>query len=137
MDARQYFQIIVQPNYYAFCKAQNDIRLLWNALVSMNTVPEFLVLHRRSYQPLDIEREELRKEAKKIRDELGFEELYFCANTFKHVRKIKGSAAKFELQASSTGVSPDDQATWVLDGYDLIEVAHSAFKTLNDLLELK
>src|SRR5690348_8654773 len=57
------FQIIVRPNYYAFYQAQNDIRLLWNALVSMNTVPEFLVLHRRNYQPLDIEREELGNEA--------------------------------------------------------------------------
>jgi hypothetical protein len=122
--------MIVRPNYYAFYQAQNDIRLLWNALVSMNTVPEFLVLHRRNYQPLDIEREELGSEAEKIRDELGFEELHFCANTFKHVRKIKGSGAKFELQASSTGVSPHDQATWVLDGHDLKEVVHGAFATL-------
>ena len=58
---------------------------MWNALVSMNTVPEFLVLHRRNYQPLDIEREELEKEAEKIRDELGFEDLLFCANAFKQL----------------------------------------------------
>jgi hypothetical protein len=130
MNAQEYFQIIVQLNYYEFYKTQNDIRLLWNAIVSMNAVPEFLVLHRRKYQPLDSEREELEEEAAKIRDELGLEDLHFCANALKHVRKIKGRGAKFELQASSTGVSLDDQATWVLDGRDLVEVAHGAFARL-------
>jgi hypothetical protein len=66
---------------------------------------------------------------------LGLTELQFCANTFKHVRKIP--RGKFEFIASSTAVSPDDQTTWVLDGHDLVALAHHAFATLNSLPELK
>jgi hypothetical protein len=48
MDAREFLWKIVVPNYAEFYKSPNDIRLLWNALVSMNTVPEFLALHRQA-----------------------------------------------------------------------------------------
>jgi len=100
MDAREFFQLIVEPNYYEFYRAQNSIRLLWNAIVSMNTAPEFLVLDRQKYR-LDLLREEIEREAQKIREELGLIELQYCANTFKHVRKIpSGSRQLCEAQQS-------------------------------------
>jgi hypothetical protein len=133
MDAREFFQLIVEPNYYEFYRAQNSIRLLWNAIVSMNTAPEFLVLDRQKYR-LDLLREEIEREAQKIREELGLIELQYCANTFKQVRKIP-SRRSFEFTASSTGVDPIDQATWVLDGHDLVQVAHDSFAKLSKAVQ--
>jgi hypothetical protein len=133
MDAREYFQLIVRPNYYEFYGGQNNIRLLWNAIVSMNTVPEFLVLDRLGYR-LDILREEIERKAQEIREKLGLVELQYCANTLKHVRKI--NRGQSTATASSTSVEPIDQATWVLDGHDLVKVAHDAFATLKEIPEL-
>ena len=139
MDAREFYQTVVRGNYDEFEQSPDEYRPLWNIVVSMNTMPEFLVLHRRGYAP-DIPPEELEKEAKKIRKKLdGFIELKVCANTFKHIRnikKIKGSDAKFELTASSTGVLPDDQSTWFVGGYDVVAVVHKAFATLRAIPEL-
>ena len=41
------------------------------------------------------------------------------------------------LQASSTGIDPNDPTTWKIGEYDLVQVAHDAFATLNSLSELK
>jgi hypothetical protein len=133
MDAREYFQLIVRPNYYEFYGAQNSIRLLWNTIVSMNTVPEYLVLDRLKY-PLELKREVLDAEAQKVREELGLTELQYCANTFKHVRKLPRGHSN--ATASSTNIEPIDLATWVLDGHDLVQVAHSAFATLSKIPQL-
>ena len=103
-------------------------RTVSNALISMNTVPEYLAVHRFGYV-LELKREALDAKAQEIRDELGLTELQFCANTFKHVRTIP--RGEFTFQASSTAVSPNDQTTWVLDGHDLVKVAHQAFATLS------
>jgi hypothetical protein len=40
------------------------LRLLWNAVVSLNTIVEFVVLHRCNYEA-DLERNELLKKADK------------------------------------------------------------------------
>ena len=40
---------VVKPNYDEFVRSPNDTRLLWNALVSMNTVAEYLALERLGY----------------------------------------------------------------------------------------
>jgi hypothetical protein len=136
MDAREFFQEVVKPNYAEFVQSPNDIRLLWNVVLSMNTIPEFLVLHRLGYPPA-LRRKELDAEADNMREELsGFLDLQFCANTLKHVRKISGSSAKFELQASSTGLLPDDQSTWSVGGHDLVAVVHKTFATLQGISEL-
>ena len=68
-NAREYFQRIVVPDYAHFQQSPNDIRLLFNALVSMNTVPEFLALHRLGYA-LDISCEKLDEEVETIRVDL-------------------------------------------------------------------
>ena len=132
MDAREFFQNVVVPRYTEFVRRPTDFPVFWTALVSMNTVPEYLALHRRGYPP-DVPRSELRRQAQEIRGELsGLEDLQFCADTFKHVRK-----SGFGLQASSTGIDPNDPTTWKIGEYDLVQVAHDAFATLNSLSELK
>lgn len=107
--------------------------MLFNALVSMNTVPEFLALHQRKYA-VDITREELDEDAKAIRYELGLMDLQDCANMFKHVRRMRRGS--MEITASSTAVSPDDQGTWTVLGLELVDVVRKAFATLKGLQEL-
>jgi len=126
----------VKPNYDEFVRSPNDIRLLWNALVSMNTVAEYLALERLGYP--QVGRKVIYLEAQKIRRLSGLAELKFCAETFKHVRKIKDrSSDEFTTIATSTGVSPEDQGTWRIDAYDPVEVIHKAFATLKEIPELK
>ena len=49
MDAYEFFhQIVESPPYH--------LRLAWNAIVSLNTVPEFIVLHRLGYKT-DVDRD--------------------------------------------------------------------------------
>jgi hypothetical protein len=95
----------------------------------MNTMPEFLALHRRGYVR-DIWREELDHDVQAIREELGLTTLQSCANMFKHVRRIPRHSSEFTA-------SSDDLGTWAVDGNDLVEVAHKAFATFNGLAELK
>ena len=135
MDARDFFHEVVKPNYDEFVRSPNDIRLLWNVLVSMNTVPEFLALQRREYSP-DISRNELYKLAEEIRGDLsGFVHLQICADALKHIRKnFKDPGGGSTV--SSTGLLPDDQATWTIAEYDLVKVVHDAFATLQGIPEL-
>ena len=135
MDAREFFHNIVVPNYNEFVQKPNDVRLLWNTIVSMNTVPEFLVYHRRKY-PAHIPRNELFREAETVRAGLnGFVQLQICADAFKHVRKnLKGQEG---LQATSTGLLPDDQATWIVAGYNPVKILHETFAALKEVAELK
>ncbi len=73
--------------------------------------------------------------AQEKRKELGLTELQYCANTFKHVRRIP--RGQLTATASSTSVDPIDQATWVLDGHDLVQIAHDSFAKLSNLPEFK
>ena len=119
-----------------FCRRPDDIRLLWNVLISMNTVAEYLALDRLGYPA--VTRFVLDQEAAKIRSQFSsLSDLKFCAEAFKHVRKIKDYRGGFSLQALSTGVLPDDQTTWTINGYDLVTVVHYAFATLQGIPELK
>ena len=135
MDARDFFHEVVKRNYDEFVRSPNDIRLLWNVLVSMNTLPEFLALQQREYPP-SISRNELYKLAEEIRGDLsGFDELKFCADALKHIRKnFKDQGGGSTV--STTGLLPDDQATWTIVGYDLVKVVHNAFATLQEIPEL-
>jgi len=132
MDAQEFFQNIVQRSYYEYCQNPNDIRLLWNAIVSMNTVPDHIALDRLGYV-LEVNREEFDAEVQEVRKELDLTELQYCANTLKHVRRIP--RGQFTATASSTSVDPIDQDTWVLDGHDLVQVAHDSFNKLKTIFQ--
>jgi hypothetical protein len=136
MDASDFFNNVVKPNYDEFVGSPTNIRSLWNVLVSMNTVPEFLALQQREYPPY-ISRNELHKLAEEIRGDLsGFLDLQFCADALKHIRKNFKDPGGGGATASSTGLLPDDQATWTIVGYDLVKVVHNAFATLRGIPEL-
>ena len=44
MDAADFFHDLVKPNYEELRRDQNRLRRLWNAVVSMNTVAEYVAL---------------------------------------------------------------------------------------------
>jgi hypothetical protein len=74
--------------------------------------------------------------ADEIREQNDLEDLQLCADTLKHLRKTGGSRAKFELQASSSGVSPD-QVTWMTNDLKFVDVLKRAFEKLKDIPKLK
>ena len=52
MDAKEFFTFIVVENYKEANADPANLRKLWNVAISMNTVPEFLALHRAGYPTL-------------------------------------------------------------------------------------
>jgi hypothetical protein len=139
MDAREFFQDVVSRTYSEFAGCSNDIALLWNALVSMNSVAEYLALEKLNYA--QVSRDELTSVANQIRQQHFLLDLQFCADTFKHVRKIKDhSGGKFTLTSSSTGVS-SDKTTWVIERsnevLNVVDVLEKSFAKLNEIPQLK
>ena len=135
MDARQFFQDVVRRNYFEFFDHPDDIRLLWNAVVSMNSVAEFLALHQLNYAEVSLD--QLNQTAKQIREQHRLLDLKFCAETFKHVRKIKDQrGGAFTSVASSTGIT-SDRTTWMIRQFDVVDVLRNAFAKLDQLPQLK
>jgi hypothetical protein len=135
MDARQFFQDVVRRNYFEFFDHPDDIRLLWNAVVSMNSVAEFLALHQLNYA--EVSPDQLNQTAKQKREQHRLLDLKFCAETLKHVRKIKDQrGGAFTSVASSTGIT-SDRATWMISQFDVVDVLRNAFAKLDQLPQLK
>jgi uncharacterized protein with GYD domain len=133
MDTAEFFTVVVKGNYDEFDRKPDDFRLLWNAIVSMNTLPEYVALGQLGYDAAATRRE-LEKRAEQIRNQRGLLELKVCADALKHVRKIKKQNSEFRTVATSTGVSPNDATSWTTGTHDphyLVDVARRAFKTLS------
>ena len=137
MDAKEFFREIAKANYAEFLANPNSRRRLWNAIVSMNTVAEYVALHRLEYA--EVPRETLDQEAQIVRATAPvFDELKYCAETFKHVRKIRDHralATPFTTISTSTGVA-DDSVTWKINSYDLVQVVMRAASEFEKLPEL-
>jgi hypothetical protein len=135
MDAREFFRTVAKPNYEQFIGNPSDLRLLWNAVVSLNTVAEFLALDRLKYQP--VTRSILDNAAADIRKQFPIlSDLNLCAVTFKHVRKIpRSSSGEISTLATSTGISSGDQTR--IGELDVVTVLHNAFETISSFAEFK
>jgi hypothetical protein len=138
MDASKFFNTVVKCNYEEFTRSSDDFRLLWNAVVSMNTVAEQLALEQHQYDA-QVSRQELARTANQIRNN-DLSNLKVCAEALKHVRKIRDVKILGQVQGSvtvtSSHVSANNRATWTIGSYDLVDVAQRAFKTLSALPEL-
>jgi hypothetical protein len=136
MDAPEFFETVVKGNWQEFNAKPPDFRLLWNAILSMNTVPEYVALEQLGHA--DVQRSVLARKANTIRNR-ELHDLKFCAESLKHVRKIIDSdkrGSQFTTVSTSTGVAPNDQVTWRVGSHDLVTVAGRAFETLNAWPEL-
>jgi hypothetical protein len=138
MDVSDFFNTVVKHNYREFT-VTNDYRLLWNAIVSMNTVAEHVALEQHQYDA-QVSRQELARTANQIRNNGDLDDLKFCAEALKHVRKIRDVKVFGQVQGTvtvtSSHVSANDRATWTIGPYDLVDVAQRAFKTLSAWPEL-
>jgi hypothetical protein len=137
MDAAEYFRTVVKPNYEQFIATPNDLRLLWNAVVSMNTIAEYVALDQLEYAA--VPRHTLDNAAAAIRARNPIlSDLKYCAETFKHVRKMsRDGLAPMSLVATSTAVSSGDQTTWQIGPHDLVTVLRQAFSTIKVFPELR
>jgi hypothetical protein len=133
MDAKAFFQEVVLKNYQESKADQASFQKLWNAVVSMNTVPEYVALDRLRYASL------LRKEIDQKSDEVrqqyaSLKSLNEGAITLKHVRRhISG-----KLVESSSGIKLTDPTTWRLnDGTTLHSLLDQAFADLSASPDLK
>ena len=138
MDASEFFDTVVKRNWQEFNGKPDDFRSLWNAILSMNTVPEYVALEQLGYA--GVPASALGQKANQLRDrDSCLSDLKFCAESLKHVRKITDRGkhgSQFTTVATSTGVLPSDQVTWRIDSHDLVDVARRAFETLNAWPEL-
>jgi hypothetical protein len=92
MDAYKYFATIAKPNYEDAKRNSDELRFLWNAIVSLNTVPEFLALDQLDYD-LDLDRQTLDIEADKIREKFP------ALRTLKNARIHSNMCAAFHESA--------------------------------------
>jgi hypothetical protein len=136
VNAREFFTAVVVENYRASKAAPASFAALWNAIVSMNTVAEYVALDRLGYARLtrnDIDRaaETVRAQYSELRD------IKICAETLKHVRKHLGQ----QVIATSTGVDTGDPTTWELqDGsklHDLRATLERAYVVVSTMPEIK
>jgi hypothetical protein len=144
MDTSEFFNTVVKPNYEEFTRKPDDFSVLWNAIISMHTVAEFLALDQLEYA--DVSRRKLGETANQIRkNDQRLKDLKSCAETLKHVRNIPSapkqksntvalSSTNPTLTISSTTVSSMDRTTWTIGPYDLVGVAHQAFAALSALV---
>jgi hypothetical protein len=136
MDARDFFATVVTENYYEAKADPAKSRKLRNALVSMNSVAEYLALNHLAYGCVD--RKVIDAEATNIRkNSADLSAVRECADTLKHVRRHISQ----QPVATSTGVMSGDPTSWELqDGsmlYDLRAVLDQAFATISSLPEFK
>ena len=136
MDTGEFFQNVACRNYFEFFERGDDIRLLWNAVVSMNSVAEYLALHQQNYAR--ISQNQLTRTAKQIREQHHLLDLKYCAETFKHIRKIKDQrgGASFTTTGTSTNIT-SDRATWMINQFDVVDVLRNAFAKLDQLSQLR
>ena len=138
MDAREFFSAVAAWNYRVFRHGSNSMANLWNAVVALNSVPEWIALARLNYA--DVPRSELDRMANDIRSKHSeLSDLLLCANTLKHVRSHK----KETRITSSTGWEPDDSTSWTICDtpsgrtLDVVTVCERAHSTLSSYPELK
>jgi hypothetical protein len=132
MDACEFFHQIVTPNYDEAMQSPFDLRLAWNAILSLNTMPEFLALHRLGY-PEDVDQKVLYREAGKTRKKYSsLEKLNNEAIKLKHVRRLSGRKQNepFSSISSSTSYSISEPTP-----ADMLKVIHDAFETIKAFRE--
>jgi hypothetical protein len=140
MDAREFFETVVQTNYYEAKSRPDEFRLIWNAVVSMNTVPEYVALEHLQYAQ---NRQAIDDESAKIRNTYPtLLTLKTCAEALKHARKQPRNKLTLyssppTITVTSTGVNTSEPSTWVIGGNELLTVIEQSFHTLMSFPELQ
>ena len=140
MDAKTFYAEVAYPNYVEATQHSDDFRRLWNAVVGMNTIAEFVALDRLNYAA-DLDRETLGNMAADIRKaNPPLADLKLCAESLKHVRKLnRASKSGKSTTVGSTAISTGQSSTWAVmvnsQQYDLMDVLHKAFDAIANFPE--
>jgi len=135
MTAAEFFQQVVKANCKDARDDPGDYRHIWDAIVAMNTVAEYLALDRAG--GVQMSRQELDARANQIREKTEhLSDLKFCAESLKHVRKIEGGKATYQTVATSTAVRPEDLTTWQVGPLNLNKTMEDALAELETFPEL-
>jgi hypothetical protein len=142
MNAIKVFESVVKRNYEQFVDDPDDLRLLWNAVVSMNTVAEYVALDRLGYA--QVARKHLDRKAKEVRDKSPILlHLKVCAETLKHVRKLRRNVSTAALTTipSASSLLANQPSTWVIQyqskRYVLSDILSQAFAAVSVFPEFK
>jgi hypothetical protein len=136
MDTKKSYESVVLPNYEASKADPGSFQKIWNAIQSVSTLSEYVALERLEYGDVK------RKDVDAVTDSVlrMYPDLYLLkdpATTLRHVRRHDGQ----EVTSSSTGIEPDNPATWVLeDGpskHNLSDVLDRAMAVFPTVLETK
>jgi hypothetical protein len=136
MDVKQFYEQIALKNYEDSLADPTSYQKLWNAMVSANTIADYLGLERLNYGST-LTRQEIDGAVSDVRQAYpDLQSLNDRASTLKHVRRHKGNV----LTETSTGVLPHDPTTWHLDdasgSHDLrkdVDQIFSTFRTVSGL----
>ena len=110
MDASEFFHQIVEPNCENALRPPYHLRLAWNAIVSLNAVPEFIVLHRLGYET-DVDRDLLFAKQKTYEKKYPtLTQLNNEAIKLKHVRRLprKENEPLSGINSSTSQIDPSD-----------------------------
>ena len=132
MDAYEFFHQIVEPNCENALRPPYNLRLAWNAILSLNTVPEFIVLHRLGYKT-DVDRDLLYRETEDLRKKYpALTQLNNEAIKLKHVRRAQRKEDE-HLSSINSSTSPVISEPTLAE---LLETIRNAFQTINAFGEL-
>ncbi|MGZ4883047.1 MAG: hypothetical protein ACXV2A_04050 [Halobacteriota archaeon] len=133
MNAKEFFDEVVAPNYLDAHQHPNNFKLVCNAITCMNTVAEFVALERLGY-PTVLTRSDLETKANEIRkNNPPLCDLKYWVDTLKHVRKLTNAKTDtHEVTRSSTSILVSDPSSWQHLN-DLIEEAHVKMATFKEL----
>jgi hypothetical protein len=132
MDAHEFFHQIVEPNCENALRPPYHLRLAWNAILSLNTVPEFIALHRLGYKT-DVDRDLLYRETEDIRKKYpALTQLNNEAIKLKHVRRLprKENEPLSSINSSTSHVISEPTLA------ELLETIRDAFQTVKAFPEL-
>jgi hypothetical protein len=133
MNAKQYFDTVVVPNYLDARQDPNNFRLVSNAITCMNTIAEFVALEQLGY-PFQLTRSSIEMKANEIRKaNPPLCDLKYWVETLKHVRKLTNTkTSSHDVTHSSTSISLSAPSSWQHLN-DLTEKAFVKMKTFKEL----
>jgi hypothetical protein len=136
MYVKQFYQHVALKNYEDSRADPMSHQKLWNAMVSANTIADHLGLEGLNYGPT-LTRKEIDGAVSDVRQAYpDLQSLNKRANTLKHVRRHERNV----LTETSTGLLPDDPATWHLNdasgSHDLRNDVDRIFATFGTIPEL-
>jgi len=132
MDAYEFYRQIVEPNCENALRPPYHLRLAWNAIAALNTVLEFIVLHRLGYQT-DVDRDLLYRETEDIRKKYpALTQLNDEAIKLKNVRRLPREGNE-PLSGVKSSTSPAIAEPTLAE---LLETIRDAFQTIKAFPEL-